>query len=96
MAYHDVHSAEHVLQLVRQKRKDIPVVVRAAGETTVEKLKRTGTTEVIPQVIEGGLMIAAEALVQCGIPVDKAMTKVRSARAQRYSSLKQYYEESPK
>ena len=96
VAYHDVHSAERVLQLVRQERKNIPVVVRAADDTTVEKLKRAGATEVIPEVIEGGLMIAAEALVQCGIPVDKAMAKVRSARAQRYSSLKQYYEESPK
>lgn len=96
VAYHDVHSAERVLQLVRQERKNIPVVVRAADDTTVEKLKRAGATEVIPEVIEGGLMIAAEALVQCGIPVDKAMAKVRSARAQRYSTLKRFYEESPK
>ena len=96
VAYHDVHSAQRVLQLVRQERKSIPVVVRAADDTTVEKLKRAGATEVIPEVIEGGLMIAAEALVQCGIPVDKAMAKVRSARAQRYSTLKRFYEESPK
>ncbi len=96
VAYHDVHSAERVLQLVRQERKNIPVVVRAADDTTVEKLKRAGATEVIPEVIEGGLMIAAEALVQCGIPVDRAMAKVRSARAQRYSTLKRFYEESPK
>lgn len=96
VAYHDVHSAQRVLQLVRQERKNIPVVVRAADDTTVEKLKRAGATEVIPEVIEGGLMIAAEALVQCGIPVDKAMAKVRSARAQRYSTLKRFYEESPK
>ncbi len=72
------------------------MVVRAADDTTVEKLKRAGATEVIPEVIEGGLMIAAEALVQCGIPVDRAMAKVRNARAQRYSTLKRFYEESPK
>ena len=96
VAYHDVHSAQRVLQLVRQERKSIPVVVRAADDTTVEKLKRAGATEVIPEVIEGGLMIAAEALVQCGIPVDRAMAKVRNARAQRYSTLKRFYEESPK
>lgn len=96
VAYHDVHSAERVLRFVRQERKDIPVVVRAADDTTVEKLKRAGATEVIPEVIEGGLMIAAEALVQCGVPVDKAMAKVRSARAQRYSTLKRFYEKSSK
>ncbi len=94
ISYHDVYSAERVLQLVRQERKDIPIVVRAADESSVSRLKAAGATEVIPEVVEGSLMIAAEALVQFGIPVEHAMAKVRSIRASRYATLKEFYKKS--
>lgn len=94
ISYHDVYSAERVLQLVRQERKDIPVVVRAADESSVSRLKAAGATEVIPEVLEGSLMIAAEALVQFGIPVERAMAKVRGIRASRYATLKDFYKKS--
>jgi CPA2 family monovalent cation:H+ antiporter-2 len=41
-------------------------------------------------------MIAAEALVQFGIPVEHAMAKVRSIRASRYATLKEFYKNSEK
>ena len=59
IAYPDTQSAERVLRLVRQHRQDIPIVVRAPDDTDVDKLKRAGATEVIPEVLEGSLMIAA-------------------------------------
>jgi len=91
ISYHDIYSAERVLHLVRQERGDIPVIVRAADESAVAKLKTAGATEVIPEVLEGSLMIAVEALVQFGVPVEKAMSRIRDVRAQRYSTLKAFY-----
>ncbi len=46
----------------------------------------------IPEVLEGSLMIAAETLAQIGIPVERAMTHVRALRADRYASLRRYYD----
>lgn len=92
IAYPDALSAERVIQLVRQVRETIPIVVRAADETAVERLKAAGATEVIPEVLEGSLMIAAECLVQFGVPVERAMTRVRAVRAERYSSLRAFYQ----
>ena len=92
VAYPDVHSAERVLRMVRATRPDIPVVVRAPDESQVRQLKAAGATEVIPEVLEGSLMIAAETLAQIGIPVERAMTHVRSLRADRYASLRRYYD----
>lgn len=91
ISYHDIYSAERVLHLVRQERGDIPVIVRAADESAVAKLKAAGATEVIPEVLEGSLMIAVEALVQFGVPVEKAMSRIRDVRARRYSTLKAFY-----
>lgn len=91
IAYPDVHSAERVAQLVRTLRADIPIVARAADERDTARLKAAGATEVIPEVLEGGLMIAAETLAQLGIPVEKAIAHVRAVRAERYASLRDFY-----
>ena len=91
VAYPDVPSAERVLRLVRQHRADVPVVVRAPDDSSVARLKQAGATEVIPEVLEGSLMVAAEAMVQVGIPVERAMAQIREVRAERYASLRGYY-----
>lgn len=91
ITYPDAHSAEHVIRLIRSERETIPIVVRVADDTSVARLKAAGATEVIPEVLEGSLMIAAEALVQFGVPVEQAMTRVRAVRAERYSSLRAFY-----
>ena len=94
VTYPDAHSAERVIRLVRQVRENVPIVVRVADDTDVARLKAAGATEVIPEVLEGSLMIAAEALVQFGVPVEKAMASVRAVRAERYSSLRDFYQAS--
>jgi CPA2 family monovalent cation:H+ antiporter-2 len=91
VAYPDVHSAERVIRKVRESRPDIPIVVRAPDEADVVRLKAAGATEVIPEVLEGSLMIAAETLTQIGVPMERAIGRVRSARAKRYASLREYY-----
>jgi CPA2 family monovalent cation:H+ antiporter-2 len=57
----------------------------------VARLKSAGATEVIPEVLESSLLIAAETLVQAGIPMKKAILHVRAARAERYASLREFY-----
>jgi monovalent cation:H+ antiporter-2, CPA2 family len=91
IAYPDVQSAERVLRLVRSHRTDIPVVVRTPDDSGVERLKRAGATEVIPEVLEGSLMIAAETLTQLGIPVERAIERVRLVREARYASMREFY-----
>lgn len=91
IAYPDVHSAERVVRKVRESRANLPVIVRAPDESAVARLKAAGATEVIPEVLEGSLMIAAETLTQIGVPMERAIGQVRAARAERYASLRQYY-----
>jgi CPA2 family monovalent cation:H+ antiporter-2 len=91
IAYPDAHSAERVLRLIRRTRSDVPVIVRTADDTDMARLKAAGATEVIPEVLEGSLMIAAETLAQLGVPVERAVAQVRAVRAERYASLRDFY-----
>ena len=91
IAYPDPHSAERALKAVRRKRQDVVVVVRTSDEKDVAHLKAAGATEVIPEIVEGSLMIAAETLAQIGVPMERAISHVREARAERYASLREHY-----
>jgi CPA2 family monovalent cation:H+ antiporter-2 len=91
IAYPDAHSAERVVQAVRRLREDIPVIVRVQDEADVARLKKAGATEVIPEVLEGSLLIAAETLAQIGVPMERAIGHVRDARAERYASMREFY-----
>ncbi|MDP2135807.1 MAG: cation:proton antiporter, partial [Sulfuritalea sp.] len=92
VGYPDAHSAERVVRIVRGTRPEIPIVVRTTDDKDVGRLKAAGATEVIPEVLESSLLIAAETLVQAGIPMKKAIQHVRSVRAERYASLRDFYE----
>ncbi|MCX7149759.1 MAG: cation:proton antiporter [Rhodocyclales bacterium] len=91
ITYPDAHSAERVVRIVRSTRPEIPIVVRTTDDKDVDRLKSAGATEVIPEVLESGLLIAAETLVQAGIPMEKAILHVRAAHADRYASLRDFY-----
>ncbi|MDO8788700.1 MAG: cation:proton antiporter [Sulfuritalea sp.] len=91
VSYPDAHSAERVVHIVRGTRPEIPIVVRTADDRDVARLKSAGATEVIPEVLESSLLIAAETLVQAGIPMKRAILHVRAARADRYASLRDFY-----
>jgi CPA2 family monovalent cation:H+ antiporter-2 len=92
VTYPDAHSAERVVRIVRGTQPKIPIVVRTSDDKDVARLKAAGATEVIPEVLESSLLIAAETLVQVGIPMKKAIVHVRAARAERYASLRNFYE----
>lgn len=91
VSYPDTHSAERVLRIVRATRPEMRVVVRTTDDKDVARLKAAGATEVIPDVLESSLLIAAETLVQAGIPMKQAILHVRAARAERYASLREFY-----
>ena len=94
ITYPDTASALRVLGRVRKYRPDLPVIVRAPDDRDRERLKLAGATEVIPDVLEGSLMIAAETLAQLGVPMERAVGLVRSVRAERYPSLRSFYGDS--
>ena len=91
ITYPDVHSALRILRRVREHHPDVPVVVRSPDEADVGKLKAAGATEVVSDVLEGSLMMAAETLAQLGVPIERAIGQVRAVRAERYDSLRDFY-----
>jgi monovalent cation:H+ antiporter-2, CPA2 family len=65
--------------------------VRTQDDHDLEKLTEAGATEVVPEVLEGSLMLGAHALVLLGVPFSRVVKRNREARDQRYQLLRGYF-----
>lgn len=91
ISYHDTPSAMKILQLVRQHAPTVPVIVRTIDDTDLERLRAAGATEVVPEAIEGSLMLASHALALVGVPMRRVLRITREARDKRYGLLRGYF-----
>jgi CPA2 family monovalent cation:H+ antiporter-2 len=80
-----------VLAAVRALRPDLPVVVRTTDDSTLDVLQQAGATEIVPEAIEGSLLLAVHALVLMGIPVKQVIRIVQNQREARYAMLRGYF-----
>jgi CPA2 family monovalent cation:H+ antiporter-2 len=69
VSYHDTPSALKILRLVREHAPKVPVVVRTIDDSRPGPLRAAGATEVVPEAIEGSLMLASHALALVGVPM---------------------------
>jgi CPA2 family monovalent cation:H+ antiporter-2 len=91
VTYAGTPSALKVLHFVKEINPALPVIVRSYDDTDLAKLRAAGATEVVPEVIEGSLMLASHALVLLGVPVRRVVHRVQAARDDRYESLRGYF-----
>jgi len=91
VSYHDTASALRILQIVRSHAPQVPVVVRTVDDADIDRLKAAGATEVVPEAIEGSLMLASHALALVGVPMRRVIRITRDARDARYGLLRGYF-----
>lgn len=91
VSFADTPAALKVLHLVHELAPSLPVIVRSHDDTDLDVLKKAGATEVVPEALEGSLMLASHALVMMGIPLRRVVHRVQSARDERYASLRGYF-----
>ena len=91
VTYDDKHSALRILQHVNEIRPDLPVVVRTADDTDIEALKQAGAAEVVAEVLEGSVMLASQALLLSGVPLNRVIRRLQENRARRYSVFSGFF-----
>lgn len=91
VTYANTPSAVRVLHHVHELEPSLPVIVRTVDDSELEILQRAGATEVVPEIIEGSLMLASHAMVLLGVPMRRVVRKVQEARDARYSLLRGYF-----
>jgi CPA2 family monovalent cation:H+ antiporter-2 len=91
VSYHDIPSALKILHLVQTHAPKVPVLVRTIDDTDLERLRAAGATAVVPEAIEGSLMLASHALALVGVPMRRVIRLVQDQRDARYGLLRGYF-----
>jgi CPA2 family monovalent cation:H+ antiporter-2 len=91
ITYLDTGGALKVLAHTRSHAPQVPVIVRTQDDHDLERLRAAGATEVVPEAIEGSLMLASHALALVGVPMRRVIRIVQDQRDARYNLLRGFF-----
>ena len=91
IAFNHIEESAHLIKQIEELHPGIAIIVRASDDSDMELLQKAGATQVIPEKIEGGLMLAAHTLSVLGVPIRRVMRRITEARENRYGKLKGHF-----
>lgn len=91
ISFNDERSALKTLHYVRSRRPDLPVLVRARDDASLERLLDAGATEVVPETLEASLMLAIELLLLLQVPLRQVVKRIRTVHNDRYHLLRVFF-----
>jgi CPA2 family monovalent cation:H+ antiporter-2 len=91
ITYADTATALRTLHFANELEPSMPAIVRSVDDEHLDILRAGGADEVVPETIEGSLMLASHALLLMGVPLRRVVQRVQAARSERYASLRGYF-----
>jgi len=91
VSYADTASVLRILHVVNELRPGMPVVVRTVDDSDIDRLKQAGAAEVVPEIMEGSLMLASHALMLVGVPFNRVLRRIRETREHRYDLFRGFF-----
>ena len=91
ITFADTRTALKILHLVQELRPELPVIVRTVDDSELPKLMDAGATEVVPEVLEGSLMLASHSLLLLGVPLNRVLKRIQTIREERYGLFRGFF-----
>lgn len=91
ITFNDLQRSLTLLAQIRALNADVKVLVRTKNDKGLDELHEAGATEVIPEVLEGSLMLVAHVLYLSGIPRKKILKRLDCERKTKYQHLHGFY-----
>jgi len=91
ISHDDVNAALKILEYLKTYRPNVPVMVRTRDESRVDELQKAGATEVVPETLEAGLMIASQSLLLLDVPPAQVMRRIQEQRAGKYRLIREFF-----
>ncbi|MCC2618183.1 cation:proton antiporter [Aestuariibacter halophilus] len=88
----DEHSkAKNVIETVANINPDLPIVVRTRKDYHLEELYLAGASQVVPEILEGSLMLVSQVLHLSGVPMSRILKRVRKERKGHYGNMHGFF-----
>ncbi|MHB8352859.1 MAG: monovalent cation:proton antiporter-2 (CPA2) family protein [Burkholderiales bacterium] len=80
-----------IISHARELEPGLPVIVRTFDDTDLDRLKDAGAAEVVPEILEGSLMLASHAMLELGVPLARVLKRIRQVRSERYHLMRGFF-----
>jgi CPA2 family monovalent cation:H+ antiporter-2 len=91
VTFADTAAALKILHHVHEARPELPVVIRTLDDVELNRLLEAGAAEVVPEVLEGSLMLATHSLLLLGVPLNRVLHRIRAIREERYGLFRGFF-----
>ena len=88
VTFADSAAAVRLLAHIQALNPTVPVIARAREDADIARLADAGASEIVPEALESGLMLASHTLVWVGVPLNRVVRRMRSVRDQQYGLLR--------
>ncbi len=80
------------IQKVRSMSPEVPILVRTRNDDQLDNLQAAGANQVVPESLEGSLMLVSHVLSLTGVPFSRIMRRVQSERKNHYNHLHGFFQ----
>ena len=91
ISYGAAEQSLDVVQKVRSISADVQVLVRTRNDDALVELKEAGANEVVPESLEGSLMLVSQVLSLTGVPFSRIVRRIKAERKSHYHRLHGFY-----
>ncbi|NQZ08175.1 MAG: cation:proton antiporter [Algicola sp.] len=91
ITFGDYNKTEAVVQKVLKIDPEVKILVRTRSDEHLEKLQVMGVSDVVPESLEGSLMLVSHVLYMTGVPVKRILKRIQLERKNRYGKMHGFY-----
>jgi len=92
IAFGEDKQSIDAIQKVRSMSADVPILVRTRNDDQLEQLQKVGANQVVPETLEGSLMLVSQVLSLSGVPFSRIFRRVQKERKNHYSHLHGFFQ----
>jgi CPA2 family monovalent cation:H+ antiporter-2 len=92
IAFGEDKQSLEVIQKVRSLSPDVPILVRTRNDDQLQALQEAGANQVVPESLEGSLMLVSQVLSLTGVPFSRIIRRVQKERKDHYSHLHGFFQ----
>ena len=92
IAFGEDKQSLDVIQKVRSLAPKVPILVRTRNDDQLDELHAAGANEVVPESLEGSLMLVSQVLSLSGIPFSRIVRRVQKERKNHYNHLHGFFQ----
>lgn len=91
ITFDEHEKVKSLIQFLTSVFPDIPIIVRTKKDYRMKELLDAGASQVVPEILEGSLMLVTQILQKSGVPMSKILKRVRKERKGHYANMHGFF-----